>query len=209
MPAGRWMARTQPLSLFGMIRETHKAHPEGTVVAYSDNAAVIEGATIRRFYPRAGRRLRLRRGDDAHPGQGRDAQPPDRDLALPRRGHRLGRRDSRRRRHRARLQAQGRPVRLFGLRPEHSRLRAAVGIALRQARAHRLGARHHDRRPDRRGGLQQRIRPAQPGRLLPHLRAGIRRRDARLSQADHDRRRRRQHRRRPLLQGSISRPARC
>ena len=45
----------QPLSLFGMIRETHKAHPEGTVVAYSDNAAVIEGATIRRFYPRADR----------------------------------------------------------------------------------------------------------------------------------------------------------
>ena len=44
----------QPLSLFGMIRETHKAHPEGTVVAYSDNAAVIEGAAIRRFYPRAG-----------------------------------------------------------------------------------------------------------------------------------------------------------
>jgi phosphoribosylformylglycinamidine synthase len=43
----------QPLSLFGMIRETHKANPEGTVVAYSDNAAVIEGATIRRFYPRA------------------------------------------------------------------------------------------------------------------------------------------------------------
>jgi phosphoribosylformylglycinamidine synthase len=44
----------QPLSLFGMIRETHTAHPEGTVVAYSDNAAVIEGATIRRFYPRSG-----------------------------------------------------------------------------------------------------------------------------------------------------------
>ena len=45
----------QPLSLFGMIRETHKAHPEGTIVAYSDNAAVIEGASIRRFYPRADR----------------------------------------------------------------------------------------------------------------------------------------------------------
>jgi phosphoribosylformylglycinamidine synthase len=43
----------QPLSLFGMIRETHKAHPQGTVVAYSDNAAVIEGARIGRFYPRA------------------------------------------------------------------------------------------------------------------------------------------------------------
>jgi phosphoribosylformylglycinamidine synthase len=41
----------QPLSLFGMIRESHKAHPEGTVVAYSDNAAVVEGATIKRFFP--------------------------------------------------------------------------------------------------------------------------------------------------------------
>jgi phosphoribosylformylglycinamidine synthase len=43
----------QPLSLFGMIRETHKAHPGGTVVAYSDNASVIEGADIQRFYPDA------------------------------------------------------------------------------------------------------------------------------------------------------------
>jgi len=43
----------QPLSLFGMIRETHKAHPEGTIVAYSDNAAVIEGAPTRRLYPAA------------------------------------------------------------------------------------------------------------------------------------------------------------
>ncbi len=40
----------QPHSLFGMIRETHKAHPEGTIVAYSDNAAVIEGATVNRFH---------------------------------------------------------------------------------------------------------------------------------------------------------------
>jgi phosphoribosylformylglycinamidine synthase len=40
-------------TLFGMIRETHKAHPQGTVVAYSDNAAVIEGATVGRFYPSA------------------------------------------------------------------------------------------------------------------------------------------------------------
>jgi phosphoribosylformylglycinamidine synthase len=43
----------QRFSLFGMIRESHKAHPEGTVVAYSDNAAVIEGANIKRFYPQA------------------------------------------------------------------------------------------------------------------------------------------------------------
>jgi phosphoribosylformylglycinamidine synthase len=43
----------QAKTLFGMIRDTHAAHPEGTVVAYSDNSSVIEGATIDRFYPRA------------------------------------------------------------------------------------------------------------------------------------------------------------
>jgi phosphoribosylformylglycinamidine synthase len=43
----------QDTSLFGMIKETHKAAPQGTVVAYADNAAVIEGRTARRFYPRA------------------------------------------------------------------------------------------------------------------------------------------------------------
>ena len=36
----------QERSLFGMIRETHKAHPQGTVVAYSDNAAILEGGTL-------------------------------------------------------------------------------------------------------------------------------------------------------------------
>ena len=44
----------QAISLFGMIRNTHKLHPKGTVVAYSDNSSVIEGAEIERFYPRAG-----------------------------------------------------------------------------------------------------------------------------------------------------------
>ncbi len=42
----------QAKSLFGMIRDTHAAHPQGTVVAYSDNSSVIEGAEIQRFYPR-------------------------------------------------------------------------------------------------------------------------------------------------------------
>ncbi len=42
----------QPMSLFGMIRETHRAHPSGTIVAYSDNAAVMQGATAQRFFPR-------------------------------------------------------------------------------------------------------------------------------------------------------------
>jgi len=40
----------QPHSLFGMIRATHEAHPAGTVVAYADNAAVMEGRTTRRFF---------------------------------------------------------------------------------------------------------------------------------------------------------------
>ncbi|WP_300288754.1 phosphoribosylformylglycinamidine synthase [Nitrosomonas sp.] len=41
----------QPYSLFGMIRHTHNSHPEHTIVAYSDNAAILEGETIERFYP--------------------------------------------------------------------------------------------------------------------------------------------------------------
>ncbi|MFO1323811.1 MAG: phosphoribosylformylglycinamidine synthase [Burkholderiales bacterium] len=44
----------QRMSLFAMIRETHRAHPGGTVVAYSDNAAVMEGETVARFHPRDG-----------------------------------------------------------------------------------------------------------------------------------------------------------
>jgi len=43
----------QNISLFGMIRNTHKVSPQGTVVAYSDNSSVIEGARIERFYPHA------------------------------------------------------------------------------------------------------------------------------------------------------------
>ena len=34
----------QAQSLFAMIRHTHAANPQGTIVAYADNAAVIEGA---------------------------------------------------------------------------------------------------------------------------------------------------------------------
>jgi len=41
----------QEKTLFGMIRETHAAHPEGTIVAYADNAAILEGGLASRFYP--------------------------------------------------------------------------------------------------------------------------------------------------------------
>ncbi|SFD41342.1 phosphoribosylformylglycinamidine synthase [Massilia yuzhufengensis] len=42
----------QDKSLFGMIKNTHQLNPRGTVVAYSDNSSIIEGATVTRFYPR-------------------------------------------------------------------------------------------------------------------------------------------------------------
>ena len=54
-----WVIDGEPKaeSLFGMIRATHTANPQGTIVAYSDNAAVMEGRVIRRFFadPRTGR----------------------------------------------------------------------------------------------------------------------------------------------------------
>jgi len=51
----RWTidGEAQAESLFSMIRATHEAAPQATVVAYSDNAAVIEGKLARRFHPRS------------------------------------------------------------------------------------------------------------------------------------------------------------
>ena len=39
----------QPHSLFGMVRHTHQTNPQHTVVAYSDNASVMEGVQVERF----------------------------------------------------------------------------------------------------------------------------------------------------------------
>jgi phosphoribosylformylglycinamidine synthase len=41
----------QEHSLFGMIRTTHAANPQGTIIAYADNAAVMQGARVARYYP--------------------------------------------------------------------------------------------------------------------------------------------------------------
>ena len=38
-------------SLFGMIRNTYQTSPAGVLSAYSDNAAVVEGANATRFFP--------------------------------------------------------------------------------------------------------------------------------------------------------------
>ncbi len=39
----------QDHSLFGMIRHTHRTAPQHTVVAYSDNASIMEGHVVQRF----------------------------------------------------------------------------------------------------------------------------------------------------------------
>jgi phosphoribosylformylglycinamidine synthase len=44
----------QPLSMFGMIRHTEATSPQGTVVAYSDNAAVMQGGPVHQWLPTAG-----------------------------------------------------------------------------------------------------------------------------------------------------------
>ena len=45
--------KAQDRSLFAMIRNTHKLSPQGTEVAYSDNAAIMTGGDAQRFYPDA------------------------------------------------------------------------------------------------------------------------------------------------------------
>ncbi len=165
------------------------------------------GARGRAFLPRSRHgQLSLPRRARPHPDEGGDAQPPDRDLAAPRRVHRIGRRDPRRGRDRSRLQAKGGSGRLLRLEPALARCRPAVGSGSRKARAHRFRARHHARGTDRRGRVQQRVRPSRAVRLLPQLRAaGAGRRGSgnpRLPQADHDRRRARQHPRGPCGQAA-------
>ena len=41
--------QAQSHSLFGMIRHTHQTSPQHTVVAYSDNASIMEGHAVERF----------------------------------------------------------------------------------------------------------------------------------------------------------------
>ena len=43
--------QAQENTLFGMIRESWKASPEGILSAYNDNAAVAEGFEVQRFFP--------------------------------------------------------------------------------------------------------------------------------------------------------------
>ena len=51
----------QPRSLFAMIRHTHAVAPQGTVLAYADNAAIMAGREAERFFPDAAGAYRYRR----------------------------------------------------------------------------------------------------------------------------------------------------
>jgi phosphoribosylformylglycinamidine synthase len=44
----------QPETMFGMIRHTERVSPQYTVVAYDDNAAVMEGGPVERWLPQSG-----------------------------------------------------------------------------------------------------------------------------------------------------------
>ncbi len=107
----------QPQSLFSMIRHTQRRHPQHTVVAYADNASIMEGTQVERFVAGSALGAAISKQSALTPraDEGRDAQPSDRDLALPGRLDRRRRRDPRRGRDRPRLQAQGRPDRLHGV----------------------------------------------------------------------------------------------
>jgi phosphoribosylformylglycinamidine synthase len=187
-----------------MIKNTHQLQPKGTIVAYSDNSSIMEGATVARFYPRGVKREYASSVELTHtlmkvethnhptaispfPGAATGAGGEIRDEGATGRGARpkaglngfsVGhlhldgmaepRRNPRRRRDRARRQAEGRLDRLHGIESAPAGRRALVGKRrqrdcalwrrrgrLRQARAHRIGAADHDRRPAGRRRIQQ------------------------------------------------------
>jgi phosphoribosylformylglycinamidine synthase len=53
-------------SLFDMIRNTYARSPDGILSAYADNAAVIRGAQVRRFWPNPARQRYVEVEEDAH-----------------------------------------------------------------------------------------------------------------------------------------------
>ena len=199
-------------TLFDMIRATHRAAPQGTVVAYSDNSAVLEGRAVSRFYPHSDHPAGavgidyMPRDEVTHtvfkvethnhptaicavPGASTGAGGEIRDEGATGRG--------------ARPKAG---CAVFRCRTCASPTCATRGNSItmslshgtrsgrsRVSRAHRRCAVDHDRRSDRCRGVQQRVRPSQSAGLLSDLRAERWWPALRLSQANHDRRWHRQH----------------
>ncbi len=58
----------QSSSLFGMIRHTHKLNPQHMLVAYSDNASVMEGSVVERFVATAAASVTGGKGDGSLAG---------------------------------------------------------------------------------------------------------------------------------------------
>ena len=186
-----------------MIQQHARARsPGGVLSAYKRQRRGHRGHARRRAScpTRRPASTRCTREPIAHRDEGRDAQPPDRDLAVPGRGDRLGRRDPRRRRDRPRRASRrpGSPAsRVSNLRMPG--LRAAVGGAT-TASPTRIAsrARDHARRPARRAprSTTSSAGPNLAGYFRTFEHAEGDGAGARLSQADHARRRPRQHPRR-------------
>ena len=166
---------------------------------------------MRRFFadPVTGR-YGYRRGPDAHADEGGDAQPPDGDLAVPGRGHRIGRRDPRRGRDRPRRRSR-RPglcgfsvsnLRIPGFErpwegPESKPDRIASPLAIMIEGP--IGAASFN---------NEFGRPNLAGYFRTYEQE-VGGRPARLPQADHAGRRRRQHPRRARAQGGRAGRRRC
>ncbi len=56
----------QERSMFGMIRNTHQVSPQHTVIAYSDNASVMEGGPVERFLAKPGNGARYEKESAVH-----------------------------------------------------------------------------------------------------------------------------------------------
>ena len=145
--------------------------------------------------------------------EGRDAQPSDRDRAVSGCGDRLRRRDPRRGRDRHGCQTQGGAHRLHGFESEYSR--RVQPWEVEHGKPERIASALHIMLEGPIGGAAFNNEFGRPN-LLGYFRTfeqEVGRRDARLSQADHDRRRPRQHRRTRRAQaaarrGRAARPAR-
>jgi len=63
-----WIIDGQPQehSLFEMIRASYRASPDGILSAYSDNAAVVEGFEVQRFFPAPGSHVYAPHAEAAH-----------------------------------------------------------------------------------------------------------------------------------------------
>ena len=202
----------QPQSLFAMIRHTHAANPQGTVLAYADNAAIIEGRVARRASSPTPTASTRRTSELTHIViKCETHNHPTAISPFPGRGDRLGRRDPRRGRDRARRQAQGGPGRLLGLAPAHPRARAALGER-RPGQARRASPRRSTSCSTGRSAPRRSTTSSAGPNLCGYFRTFEQRwrRRARLPQADHARRRPRQHRARAhVAEGAVAARQRC